>query len=104
MKRRVLNIILIAEVLAIAVLVVLLAALVFGLTWREIDYWAERYQTLIAGLLALLGAAMTVWFLREQIEQNRKHADRQHRHAMRVANVPSLKAIDSLTRKLSRMI
>jgi hypothetical protein len=34
-----------------------------------LEFWINRYQTLVTGLLAFVGAAATVWYLRRQIKQ-----------------------------------
>lgn len=42
---------------------------------QHVGYWIHQHQTLIAGLLALAAAAVTVHFLRKQIAQQQRHHD-----------------------------
>ncbi len=57
---------------------VLFGAVVTMLLWTAAPAatatdWIVTYQTLIAGLLALIGALITVWHIRRQIDITHEH-------------------------------
>lgn len=47
-----------------------------------VEFWFNRYQSLIGGILALIGAALTVWIVRVQIAVGRERDARIARMAL----------------------
>ncbi|MDB5572264.1 MAG: hypothetical protein JWN93_3447 [Hyphomicrobiales bacterium] len=60
------------------------------------DYWLNRYQTLVGGLIAFVGALLTVVFIHRQIQQSSTQVEEQRRRRSFAANATLPLALDQI--------